>query len=93
MTCHPIASRIHLLGIATNRRRTWARILTKGRRSPVEGRRSPDHRIAVTRDPELAEILAGGEVVVSGFETALKGLTGTHRLTRLELPSRLAAVR
>ena len=40
---------------------------------------------AVARDPEVVKILAGGDVVVSGFETALKGLTGTRRLTRLEL--------
>jgi adenylate cyclase len=42
---------------------------------------------AVARDPEVVEILGGGDVVVSGFETALKGLTGTHHLTRLELAS------
>ena len=44
---------------------------------------------AVAQDPEVVKILGGGEVLVSGFEAALKGLTGTHRLTRMELPSRL----
>ncbi|HXJ81529.1 MAG TPA: adenylate/guanylate cyclase domain-containing protein [Candidatus Methylomirabilis sp.] len=41
---------------------------------------------AVARDPEVVGILGGREVRVSTFEAALKGLTGTHRLTRLELP-------
>ena len=40
---------------------------------------------AVARDPEVVKILGGGDLIVSSFETALKGLTGTHRLSRLEL--------
>ena len=33
---------------------------------------------AVAHDPEVVRILGGGAVVVSGFETTLKGLTGTQ---------------
>src|SRR5262249_1624110 len=46
---------------------------------------------AVARDPEVAKILGSGEVHISGFDAALKGLTGAHRLTRLELTPRPAA--
>jgi class 3 adenylate cyclase len=43
---------------------------------------------AVARDPEVVKILGGEDVLVSGFETALKGLSGTHHLRRLELARR-----
>jgi len=41
---------------------------------------------AVARDPEVATIIGSGVVRASSFDAALKGLTGTHRLTRLDLP-------
>jgi class 3 adenylate cyclase len=40
---------------------------------------------SVARDPEVAGLLPSSGMVVSKFETQLKGLTGNFMLTRIEV--------